>query len=132
MPNYIAALTGDVRGLVIGVPWRWLEEEIPLSPATRASFDAALAVFRDLGAKIRPVSLPPLLQFDDVKRTIAVVELFTIHGKDLRTRPELFGSSLRYRIIAGGLVRAEEYLQAVRHRTGAGARDAGSDGDAWM
>jgi aspartyl-tRNA(Asn)/glutamyl-tRNA(Gln) amidotransferase subunit A len=115
--DYVSALTGDVKGLVIGVPWQWLEEEIPLSPATRASFDAALVVFRDLGATVRPISLPPLQQFDDVKRTIAVVELFTIHGKDLRTRPELFGSSLRYRIIAGGLVRAEEYLQAVRHRT---------------
>ena len=44
-------------------------------------------------------------------------------------RPELFGSSLRYRIIAGGLVRAEEYLQAVRHRTVTGARDAGGDGE---
>jgi aspartyl-tRNA(Asn)/glutamyl-tRNA(Gln) amidotransferase subunit A len=117
VPDFASALTGDVQGLTIGVPWRWLEDEIPLSHATRASFDAALAVFSDLGATIRPVSLPALQQFDDVKRTIAVVELFTIHGNDLRTRPELFGSSLRYRIIAGSLVRADEYLQAVRHRT---------------
>ena len=63
------------------------------------------------------------------RRTIAVVELFTIHGKDLRTRPELFGASLRYRIIAGGLVRAEEYVQAMRQRTDAGARHASGDGD---
>jgi aspartyl-tRNA(Asn)/glutamyl-tRNA(Gln) amidotransferase subunit A len=117
VPDFVAALTGEVDGLVIGVPWDWLEEEIPLAPATRAAFDAALGVFRDLGAKVQPVSLPPLQEFDDAKRTIAVVELFTIHGKDLRTRPELFGSSLRYRIIAGGLVRAEEYVQAMRQRT---------------
>jgi aspartyl-tRNA(Asn)/glutamyl-tRNA(Gln) amidotransferase subunit A len=117
VPDFVGALTGEVDGLVIGVPWRWLEEEIPLEPATRAAFDAALGVFRDLGATVRPVSLPPLQEFDDAKRTIAVVELFTIHGKDLRTRPELFGSSLRYRIIAGGLVRAEEYVQAMRQRT---------------
>jgi aspartyl-tRNA(Asn)/glutamyl-tRNA(Gln) amidotransferase subunit A len=63
------------------------------------------------------VKLPPLRQFDDAKKTIAVAELFTIHGKDLRTRPELFGASLRYRIIAGGLVRAEEYINAMRLRT---------------
>ncbi len=50
-------------------------------------------------------------------RVIAVSELFAIHGKDLRSRPELFGESLRYRIIAGGLVRAEEYLLALRART---------------
>jgi aspartyl-tRNA(Asn)/glutamyl-tRNA(Gln) amidotransferase subunit A len=116
VPDFTAALTGDVSGLVIGVPWRWLEEEAPLQPATRAAFDAALSVFRELGAEIRPVSLPPIQQFEDAKKTIAVVELFTIHGPDLRTRPELFGSSLRYRIIAGGLVRAEEYVWAMRQR----------------
>ena len=66
---------------------------------------------------MRPVTLPSLQQFDDTKKTIAVAELFTIHGKDLRTRPDLFGASLRYRIIAGGLVRAEEYIQAQRLRT---------------
>ena len=74
-------------------------------------------MFRGLGASVRPVTLPPLQQFDDAKKIIAVVELFTIHAADLRTRPELFGASLRYRIIAGGLVRAEEYVQAMRLRT---------------
>ena len=117
IPDYASALTGDVEGLAIGVPARWLEDEMPLSAPTRAAFEAALDVFRGLGANVRPVTLPPLQQFDDCKRTIAVVELFTIHGKDLRTRPELFGASLRYRIIAGGLVRAEEYLLAMRLRT---------------
>jgi aspartyl-tRNA(Asn)/glutamyl-tRNA(Gln) amidotransferase subunit A len=56
-------------------------------------------------------------QFDDAKRLIAVCELFAIHGANLRKHPELFGASLRYRIIAGGLVRAEDYIQAMRLRT---------------
>jgi aspartyl-tRNA(Asn)/glutamyl-tRNA(Gln) amidotransferase subunit A len=117
IPNYTAALTGDIKGLVIGVPSTWLDDEDPPKPATKSAFEAALEVFRGLGASIRPVKLPPLRQFDDAKKTIAVAELFTIHGKDLRTRPELFGASLRYRIIAGGLVRAEEYINAMRLRT---------------
>jgi aspartyl-tRNA(Asn)/glutamyl-tRNA(Gln) amidotransferase subunit A len=117
IPNYAAALTGDVKGMVIGVPVNWLETDNPPTPATKAAFEAALDVFRGLGATIRPVTLPPLKQFDDCKKTIAVAELFTIHAADLRTRPELFGDSLRYRIIAGGLVRAEEYILAMRMRT---------------
>jgi aspartyl-tRNA(Asn)/glutamyl-tRNA(Gln) amidotransferase subunit A len=117
IPDYAAALTGDVKGLTIGVPANWLEEEQPPTPATKAAFEAALDVFRALGASVRPVKLPPLQQFDDCKKTIAVAELFTIHGPDLRSRPELFGASLRYRIIAGGLVRAEDYIQAMRLRT---------------
>jgi aspartyl-tRNA(Asn)/glutamyl-tRNA(Gln) amidotransferase subunit A len=117
VPDFAAALTGEVKGLVIGVPVDWLEKESPMTPATRAAFEAALDVFRGLGATVRPVTLPPLQQYDDAKKIIAVAELFTIHGKDLRTRPELFGASLRYRIIAGGLVRAEDYIQAQRLRT---------------
>ena len=117
IPDYVAALTGEVKGLVIGVPTSWLETELPSTPATKAAFEAALEVFRGLGATVRPVTLPPLQQFDDAKKAIAVAELFTIHGANLRARPDLFGASLRYRIIAGGLVRAEEYLQAQRLRT---------------
>ena len=117
IPDYSAALTGGVDGLVIGVPTAWLEKEAPPSPATMAAFEAALDVFRGLGASVRPVALPPIEQFDDVKKTIAICELFSIHAADLRTRPELFGASLRYRIIAGGLVRAEDYIQAMRLRT---------------
>ena len=117
IPDYSAALTGNVKGLVIGVPVQWLEKEAPPSAATMAAFEAALDVFRGLGASVRPVTLPPIEQFDDAKKIIAISELFTIHAPDLRTRPELFGASLRYRIIAGGLVRAEDYIQAMRLRT---------------
>jgi aspartyl-tRNA(Asn)/glutamyl-tRNA(Gln) amidotransferase subunit A len=117
IPDYSAALSGSVKGLVIGVPVQWLEREAPPSAATMAAFEAALDVFRGLGASVRPVTLPPIEQFDDVKKIIAISELFTIHAADLRKRPELFGASLRYRIIAGGLVRAEDYIQAIRLRT---------------
>ena len=117
VPDYVAALTGNVDGLVIGVPWRWLEDDLPASPATRTAFDAALGVFSGLGASIREVSLPPVRDYHATMKVIAVSELFAIHGEDLRTQPEMFGESLRYRVIAGGLVRAEEYLQALRART---------------
>jgi aspartyl-tRNA(Asn)/glutamyl-tRNA(Gln) amidotransferase subunit A len=117
VPDYTKALTGDVKGLVIGVPYGWLEEDAPPSAPTRAALDAALGVFKDMGATIRPVSLPPLQDYEDCKKIIAVAELFSIHAKQLRTTPELFGASLRWRIIAGSLVRAETYVQAMRMRT---------------
>jgi aspartyl-tRNA(Asn)/glutamyl-tRNA(Gln) amidotransferase subunit A len=116
LPDFEAALTGDVKGLVIGVPWRWFDE-VKLSDATRAAFEASLDVYKALGAEIREVSPPPLQPFEDAKKVIAISELFSIHEHDLRTRPSLFGASLRYRIIAGGLVRAEDYVQAMRART---------------
>ena len=56
--------------------------------------------------------MPPVLDYHATMKVIAVIELFAIHVQDLRAQPELFGESLRYRIIAGG-VRAEEYLLAL-------------------
>jgi aspartyl-tRNA(Asn)/glutamyl-tRNA(Gln) amidotransferase subunit A len=114
--DYAARIDAPVAGIVIGVPWRWLEEEAPCTSDTRAGLDAALAVFRDLGATIRAVEPPPMQLFNDAKKIIAIAELYSIHEKDLKTRPELFGASLRYRIIAGSLVRAEDYVQAMRVR----------------
>jgi len=114
--DYTAGLDAGIAGLVVGVPWHWLEEEAPLTAETRSGFDAALAVFRDLGAEIRAVEPPPMQLFNDAKKIIAMAELYSIHENDLKTRPELFGDSLRYRIIAGGLIRADDYVQAMRVR----------------
>ncbi|ALM84837.1 amidase [Bordetella sp. N] len=117
VPDYRAALDGNARGLVIGVPWHWMDDEVPLSAGNRRAFEASLEVLRGLGATIRPVTLPSLLEYNDCKRVIAMGELYAIHEADLRTRPELFGASLRYRIICGAVLRAEDYIQAMRMRT---------------
>src|SRR6185436_17210315 len=95
----------------VGVPWAWLDES-STSEANRRAFDAAIDGLRGLGATVVPVTLPTLEAYSDVKKTIAMSELFAIHGRDLRARPELFGASLRYRVQCGAMIRAEDYLQA--------------------
>lgn len=116
VPDYRAALDGHAKGLTIGVPWQWLDHEAPISDASREAFQAALDVLTDLGATVRGVTLPPILEFNDSKRVIAMAELFSIHERDLRTRPDRFGASLRFRIMCGSLLRAEDYVQAMRMR----------------
>jgi aspartyl-tRNA(Asn)/glutamyl-tRNA(Gln) amidotransferase subunit A len=113
--DYQAALDGTCLGLTIGVPWSWLDQAGTTAP-TRRAFEAALDVLRGIGATIVPVTLPTLEAYSDSKKTIAMSELFSIHERDLRTRPELFGASLRYRIQCGALIRAEDYVQAMRMR----------------
>jgi aspartyl-tRNA(Asn)/glutamyl-tRNA(Gln) amidotransferase subunit A len=117
VPDYRAALNGTARGLTIGVPWKWMDEDEPISAGSRKALEDALEVLKELGATIRAVELPPLASFNDSKRVIAMSELFSIHEPVLRTRPDLLGSSLRYRIMCGSLLRAEDYVQAMRMRT---------------
>ncbi|WP_186332308.1 amidase [Bordetella genomosp. 13] len=116
VPDYRAALNGDAKGLVVGVPWQWLDHEAPISAPYRQAFEASLDVLRGLGATVRGVTLPPILEYNDSKRVIAMTELFAIHEQDLRTRPDLFGASLRFRVMCGALLRAEDYVQATRMR----------------
>jgi hypothetical protein len=55
------------------VPSRWLDNELPPTPATRTSFEAAL--FKKLGAEIRDVSLPPLRESHAAMKVAAVSAL---------------------------------------------------------
>jgi aspartyl-tRNA(Asn)/glutamyl-tRNA(Gln) amidotransferase subunit A len=115
VPDYMAPLDGHCAGVTVGVPDGWLDEA-KTAPETRAAFEAALGVLMQLGAKVVPVTLSSLQTYSDSKRTIAITELFSIHEKTIRERPDLLGASLRYRIQCGALVRAEDYVQAMRMR----------------
>lgn len=116
VPDYLSGLNGDLKGMRVGVPWDWLDEA-ECSEGTLAAFKNALQVLEGLGAGIVAVKLPALQAFSDSKKTIAMSELFSIHSKTLRETPELLGASLRYRIQCGALIRAEDYLRAMRLRT---------------
>ncbi|WP_116654820.1 amidase [Pelagibacterium sediminicola] len=117
VPDYRAGLDGSIKGLRIGVPYAWFTEESPVNDETLAAFEESLKVLRALGAGIETVRLPPLVDFEDTKKILALCELFSLHGSGLREHPELYGANFRGRVLAGGLVPAEDYLRAQRVRT---------------
>ena len=56
MPDYSAALTGDVHGLRVGVPKEYFIDG--MQPETEQAVRAAIDQFARLGADIREISLP--------------------------------------------------------------------------
>jgi len=112
--DYAASLTGSIRGLRIGLVRHWYEEGA--TDEVVAAVDAAVEVLSDLGAIVELVTLDPLRDYVDAKTTISISELFSVHEQDLRTRPRDFSKLLRSRVMVGGLVRAEDYVQAMRWR----------------
>jgi aspartyl-tRNA(Asn)/glutamyl-tRNA(Gln) amidotransferase subunit A len=116
VPDYRAALDGGVKGLRLGLVDGWHEgpgAHSDLGPA----IVAAAAALEQLGAIVEPVRLSSMRDYTDCKTTISLVELYSIHQPDLQTRPQDFGRILRNHILAGGLIRAEEYQAALRWRT---------------
>jgi len=114
VPDYRAALTGRIEGLRFGLIEHWYAQGA--HPDLVPAISAAVEVLRGLGAVVEPVQLSSLRDYTDCKTTISIAELYAIHEKDLKTRPQDFGRILRNRVLPGALIRAEDYVQALRWR----------------
>ena len=138
VPDYAAALTGDIKGLKLGLPKEYLIGG--LDPEVKAAVDAAVKKFTELGAEIVEISLPHtdyavatyyiiataeasanLARFDGIRYGARVdgadpIELYA------RTRGAGFGPEVKRRIILGTYVLSSGYhdayyLQAQKVRT---------------
>jgi len=92
----------------------WYEEGA--HPDIAPAIDRAAKQLADLGALVEEVRLSSLLDYADCKTTLSAAELYVIHEPDLKRRPQDFGAKLRNRVLPGGLIRAEDYVQAQRRR----------------
>jgi aspartyl-tRNA(Asn)/glutamyl-tRNA(Gln) amidotransferase subunit A len=127
VPEYAAALTGEVRGLRVGVPRELLGEGV--EPGVRAAFDASLDALRDAGAILSDVALPHaplaipvyylvanaeassnLARYDGVRYGTRA-EASTLHDVYYRSRAH-FGAEVKRRIMIGTFVLSAGYYDA--------------------
>jgi aspartyl-tRNA(Asn)/glutamyl-tRNA(Gln) amidotransferase subunit A len=116
IPDYRAALTGDIRGLRIGIVRHLYEDDVVVAPEVRAVIDGACAVFRSRGASLEDVRIRPAADYYAVKITIAEREQYAIHEEELRTRPGDFGADFLGRALPAVLYSGTDYVQAQRER----------------
>ena len=128
VPDFRAALTGDVRGMKIGVAKQYSVDG--MEPGVSAAVDAAIARIADLGAEIIEVDLPHteyalptyyitapaeasanLSRYDGVKYGLAV-EAPTLAETYARTRGEGFGPEVKRRIMLGTYALSSGYYDA--------------------
>ncbi len=128
VPDYVAALTGDVKGLRLGVPREYFVAG--MEPGVEAAVRAAIEVLRDLGAEIVDVSLPStdrglatyyiiapaeasanLARFDGVRYGVSAAadELWENYT---RTRGAGFGAEVKRRIMLGTYALSAGYYDA--------------------
>ena len=128
VPDYVGALTGDIRGLKLGLPKEYLIGG--LDAEVKAAVDAAVKKFTELGAEIVEISLPHtdyavatyyiiataeasanLARFDGIRYGARVegsdpIELYC------STRGAGFGAEVKRRIILGTYVLSSGYYDA--------------------
>jgi len=108
VPDYLAALGGDVRGLRVGVP----DKDVlsGLDKDVEASFRAALKTLESLGASLVDVRIPTLQQATAIWPAIAGPEAAAFHRRNLEERPQDFSEQVRLRLQVGLQLRAVDYL----------------------
>ena len=129
VPDYVAKLGNDLRGVRLGVPKEYMIEGI--DPQVKAAIDAAVKQMNSLGAEIVDVSLPHtdyavavyyilataeasanLARFDGVRygyRAENPRDMLDLYG---RTREQGFGPEVKRRIILGTYVLSSGYYDA--------------------
>ena len=116
VPDYKAALGGDLRGVRIGVLRHQYEVESAVPGIVVAAMEAALDVLRHLGATLHDVRIRPAQDYADVKIVAAETELLSVHETGLRANPGLFGEDFLGRTLPAVLLRGEDYVNALRER----------------
>jgi aspartyl-tRNA(Asn)/glutamyl-tRNA(Gln) amidotransferase subunit A len=117
VPDYRQSLHQGVKGLVIGIVRDLGPEGSALDAANAAAIDDAAEVLKGLGAIIRDVRLPaPLPHYRDTAKIINWSESLSIHEQDFLARSHLMGQALREKMMSGFLVRAVDYIAALRLR----------------
>jgi aspartyl-tRNA(Asn)/glutamyl-tRNA(Gln) amidotransferase subunit A len=129
VPNYEAELTGNIKGARIGLPQSLFGEG--LDAEVRAAVEAAVDVYRDLGAEIVDIELPNaqysiavyyiiataeassnLARFDGVRYGFRAEDAPELRQMYRKTREEGFGAEVKRRIMLGTYVLSAGYYEA--------------------
>ncbi len=115
IPDYTTALTGDVRGLRIGVVKEYFEA--PLDPEVDRSVRDAIGVLESLGAVVTEVSFPMFNDSQAISGAILMSEAAAYHRDLLASDGEKLYPPVRVRLEAGLFVSAADYLRAQQARS---------------
>ena len=116
VPDFRAALTGNIRGLRVGVLRHFWEDEGPVAPGMAQAMDAALEVFRSLGAIVETTRIRSRREFNDVRSVISRSELLSIYDREIRERPGDFSEDFLGRNLAACMFTAGDIVRAQRER----------------
>ena len=128
VPDYSAALTGEIRGLRVGLPKEYFIEG--LQPEVKTAVEAAVVQLQSLGAQIVPISLPNTDKALPVYYLVATAEAsanlarfdgvrfgYSAHADSMfenfrQSRGEGFGPEVKRRIMLGTYALSAGYYDA--------------------
>ena len=118
VPDYRQALTGNIRGMRVGIVKELIDPEISgVTKEVRDSVLAAANTLAELGANVGEVSLPLTTISGVVMRTLTSTERVSLNPDWLRDRPQDFHHNTRVAFMTGTLIPSQTYYKAQKART---------------
>src|SRR5882724_7915823 len=115
VPDYTARFGRDLQGVRIGLI-RELDEDAGMHPEVMQAIHTALEMLRQLGAEVRPVSIPLVALAGAIFVGVADTEGAGASDDILRRRAAELDRASRTRLQAAALVPAQVYTRALKAR----------------
>ena len=115
VPDYRAALTGDISGLRVGVIVDRMDAP-NLDPEMRSAVTSAIGTLGELGADSREVSIPLAPSAGALSMTIIGVEWSNLHRQTFEPNFEQLDRNNQIRFLTGLVIPAQAYNKAQKLR----------------
>ncbi len=115
VPDYLAALTGDVKGLRIGIVKEMLYSNV-VEDEIRQSVLESVDTLRSMGADVEELSIPLAASAGAINGAIRI-EAPTTYQELLRDRPEAIAHDNRIGYLVGSIIPAKVLYKALRLRS---------------
>ena len=115
VPDYVAGLTVDIRGLKVGVVRERVYSDT-VDSEVGAAVIRAIARLGELGADVAEVSLPLMLHSAAISSGIIMVDAAALHRETLAERLGDYDHNNQVRLLAGSILPAQVYHRILRLR----------------
>jgi aspartyl-tRNA(Asn)/glutamyl-tRNA(Gln) amidotransferase subunit A len=115
VPDYQAALTGNIRGLKVGVVQdRVYSDAVELE--VKDAIIKAISVLGELGAVVQEVSIPIIVHSGVISSAIISSDAASLNRRDMRDHLEEFDHNNQVRLLMGSILPAQAYQKAIKLR----------------
>jgi aspartyl-tRNA(Asn)/glutamyl-tRNA(Gln) amidotransferase subunit A len=114
VPDYLGALSGEVKGLRVGLLRRFFLESA--TPEVRAAVETAARALEKAGAIVDEVALPAVVHVGAASYAVVASEALAYHTGWLKSRPGDYDPEVRTRLQLGAFVTGAHYVRGQQVR----------------
>ena len=115
VPDYLSMLTGEIRGLKVGVIRERVDTEA-VDPEVRDNVVQAIAVLGEMGADIQEVSIPLIVHSAAISNTIILTDAAGVHRQGIDEHLGEYDHNIQIRLLVGSIIPAQAHQKAVKLR----------------